>query len=187
MKMGAVAFVGWLLVVTPSEAKAQQPQPPRPRVVDMKASDGTLFKATYFPAGKPGPGVLLFHQNNRTRTSWEGVARELAGAGINALTVDGRGHGESGGSGEDYLQNLQIDAETSFQFLISQPGVQRDVIGLAGAGWHGVVYAFEIGRSHTASIKSLVMLSGDYFPPDIDLRSNKCSGCTTEPPVLSVG
>jgi hypothetical protein len=33
--------------------------------------------------------------------------------------------------------------ETFFQFLISQPGVQRDVIGLAGAGSYGVINALE--------------------------------------------
>jgi hypothetical protein len=44
---------------------------PAPRVGDIKSADGTVLKGTYFSAGKPGPGVLLFHQNNRTRTSWE--------------------------------------------------------------------------------------------------------------------
>src|SRR5216684_5913305 len=79
-------------------AQSQQSQPPDPHVVDLKSADGTLLKATYFPAGKPGPGMLLFHQNNRTRASWDDVARQLAAAGINTLTVDGRGHGESGGN-----------------------------------------------------------------------------------------
>ena len=83
-----------------SATRAQQSQPPSPRVVDLKASDGTLLKATYFAAGKPGPGVLLFHQSNRTRTSWEDLARQLAGAGINTVTLDDRGYGESGGTHE---------------------------------------------------------------------------------------
>jgi tetratricopeptide (TPR) repeat protein len=58
--------------------------------------------------------------------------------------------------------------ETCFQFLISQPGVQRDVIGLAGAGSYGVIHALETARLHPAGIKSLVMLSGDSFPPGIE-------------------
>jgi hypothetical protein len=33
-------------------------------VVDLKSIDGTILKATYFTAAKPGPGVLLFHQSN---------------------------------------------------------------------------------------------------------------------------
>jgi alpha-beta hydrolase superfamily lysophospholipase len=93
MKLVAVTLVGWLLLGTPS-AKAQEPQP-QPRVVELKASDGTLLKATFFPAAKPGPGVLLFHQSNRTRTSWDDVARQLAAPGISALTIDERCYGES--------------------------------------------------------------------------------------------
>src|SRR5206468_4530309 len=107
-----------------------------PRVIDLKAPDGTILKASYFAAAKPGPGVLLFHQSNRTRTSWDDVARHLAAAGINTLAVDSRAHGESGGTVEDARQKRPADLETAFQFLISQPGVQRDVIGLAGAGSH---------------------------------------------------
>ena len=47
------------------------------RVVDLKTANGTILKGTYFAAAKPGPGVLLFHQSNRTRTSWDDVARQL--------------------------------------------------------------------------------------------------------------
>jgi pimeloyl-ACP methyl ester carboxylesterase len=143
-------------------------QPPAFRVVDLKASDGTVLKASYFAAGKPGPGVLLFHQNDRSRTSWDDVARQLAAAGINTLAVDGRGHGESGGTRKDAIEKTPSDMETFFQFLISQLGVQRDVIGLAGAGSYGVINALETARPHPAGIKSIVMLSGDSFPPGIE-------------------
>src|SRR5207253_5678713 len=87
----------WLILpvlATSALVQAQQP----PRVVDLKASDGTLLKASYFAAAKPGPGVLLLHQSNRTRDSWDGLARQLVAAGINTLTLDMRGFGESGGT-----------------------------------------------------------------------------------------
>jgi hypothetical protein len=54
------------------------------RDIDLKSADGTILKGSYFAAAKPGPGVLLFHQDNRTRESCEGVAAQLADAGINA-------------------------------------------------------------------------------------------------------
>ena len=38
-----------------------------PRIVDLKAADGTPLKATYFAAARPGPGVLLLHQINRLK------------------------------------------------------------------------------------------------------------------------
>jgi len=128
------------------------------RVVEMKASDGTPLKGTYFAAVKPGPGVLLFHQSNRDRKSWDGVARQLASAGINTLTLDMRGHGESGGIPSDKLTD---DIDTAFQYLVSQPGVNRDVIGVGGAGWLGVLNSVEAARRHSAEVKSLVLLSGE--------------------------
>jgi alpha-beta hydrolase superfamily lysophospholipase len=115
--------------------------------VDLKASDGTMLKASYFAAAKPGPGVLLLHQGNRTRKSWDDLAAQLAAAGINTLTLDMRGYGESGGIPEDkvpdaewaQVRNLYFgDLDTAFQYLISQPGVKRDVIGVGGAGALGV-------------------------------------------------
>src|ERR1044071_9876615 len=151
-----------------SATQAQQSQPPAPRVVDLKSADGAVLKATYFSAGKPGPGVLLFHQATRTRASWDGLARQLATAGINTVAVDGRGHGESGGTREEALQKTQADMETCFQFLMSQPGVQRDDIGLAGAGSLGVIYAIETARLHPGDIKSLVLLSGETFRPGVE-------------------
>src|SRR5437588_5544780 len=73
-----------------------QDAPPR-RKVDLKAADGIQLKGTYFAAGRPGPGVLLVHQSNRDRKSWDSLAVQLATAGINTLTLDMRGFGESGG------------------------------------------------------------------------------------------
>src|SRR6202035_5634693 len=67
------------------------------KVVDLTASDGVKLKASYFAAAKPGPGVLLLHQCNRQRKIWDGLAQQLAAAGINVLTLDYRGYGDSDG------------------------------------------------------------------------------------------
>src|SRR6202030_1168012 len=84
------------------------------RVVDLTAGDGTKLKASYFAAAKPGPGVLLLHQCNRQRKIWDGLGQQLAAVGINVLTLDYRGFGESGGDPFDKLpreQMAQIQAE----------------------------------------------------------------------------
>src|SRR5437899_5626468 len=141
------------------------------RGVDLKSSDGTILKATYFAAPKPGPGVLLFHQSNRTRKEWADVAGQLAAAGINTLTVDRRGHGESGGQeshGEARKKQWPLDLDAAFQYLISQPGVKRDVIGIGGAGVIGVENSVETARRHSAEVKSLVLLSGETLREGLD-------------------
>jgi predicted alpha/beta hydrolase len=106
-------------------------------VVDLKASDGTVLKASYFAAAKPGPGVLLLHQINRTRKTWDALAGQLAAAGINTLTLDMRGFGESGGTPRVISLDVSLscdrmpgDIDTALQYLVSQPGVKRDVIGV---------------------------------------------------------
>jgi pimeloyl-ACP methyl ester carboxylesterase len=140
--------------------QAQQPQQGAARVVDLKASDGTILKASYFAAAKPGPGVLLPHQSNRDRRSWDGEAAQLASAGFNTLTLDLRGYGESGGTRSDF-KRMPEDVDTALEFLMSQPGVGPQVIGLGGAGWLGVTYSVEAARRHPRDIKSLVLMSGE--------------------------
>jgi dienelactone hydrolase len=139
------------------------------RVVDLTAADGVKLKASYFAAAKPGPGVLLLHQCNRQRKIWDGLAQQLAAAGINVLTLDYRGYGDSGGDQFDKLPPQQAaqtqaekwpgDIDTAFQYLVSQPGVTRDVIGVGGASC-GVNNSIQTARRHT-EVKSLVLLSGN--------------------------
>ena len=147
---------------------SMSPALPAERVVDLTAADGTKLKATYFAAANPGPGVLLLHQCNRQRKVWDGLARQLSGAGINVLTLDLRGFGESGGDPIDKIPPERAQAErakwpgdidTGFQYLVSQPGVTRDVIGVGGASC-GVNNSIQTARRHP-EVKSLVLLSGN--------------------------
>jgi dienelactone hydrolase len=138
------------------------------RLVDLTAPDGTNLRATYFDAGKPGPGVLLLHQCNRDRKVWDGLATQLSGAGINVLTLDNRGFGESGGAPHDTLDQPQEaavekekwpgDFDTAIQYLESQPGVTRDAMGVGGASC-GVNNSIQTARRHP-EVRSLVLLSG---------------------------
>ena len=160
-----------VLFGTALAALAQGIRPPAPRAVDIKAADGTVLKATYCPSANPGPGVVLFHQSNRTRGSWADVAGRLAAAGIHALIVDMRGHGDTGGAydnwtdpNKDHAKETQAgDLDAIFRFLTSQPGVKGDVIGLGGAGVEGVDNAVQPARRHSAAIQSLAMISGETF------------------------
>lgn len=124
------------------------------RVVDVKTAGSTILKGTYFAAAKSGPGVLLFHQSNRTRKSWEDVGRKLAAVGINVLTVDSDPN-------KTRKQRWPSELDAAFEFLRSQSGVNQDVIGVGGAGVIGVEDAVETARLHPGEVKSLVLLSGE--------------------------
>jgi dienelactone hydrolase len=153
-----------LLLASPAFAQS----PPAAQDVTLSATDGTRLKGTYYAAPKPGPAVLLLHMCNTTRTSWEPLGRQLAAAGIHALSIDYRGFGESGGERFDLAraqeaQNIITtkwpgDIDTAYDFLLAQPGVDRTRIGAAG-GSCGVTHAVRLARRHP-EIRSLVLLAG---------------------------
>src|SRR5215831_15156656 len=150
MKQAYLLVITLLLPLVTSSARTNSAE----RFVDFKTADGTILKGTYFGAAKPGPGVVLFHQSNRTRKSWDDVGHQLAAAGINALTVDADPN-------KTRKQRWPGDLNAAFEFLCSQPGVNRDVIGVGGAGVIGVEDSVETARLHPAEVKSLVILSAD--------------------------
>jgi len=159
---GAILFA-WM----PMGANVDAAEAPAPRVVELKAPDGIMLKATYFAAGKPGPGVLLLHQCNRQRKVWDDLAGRLAASGVNVLTMDFRGFGESGGTPLDKMPPEEInksieekwpgDVDTAFRYLIAQPGVSHKIVGGCGASC-GVNQAVQLARRH-AEVKSLMLLS----------------------------
>ncbi len=159
---------------------------PAERTVDLTAADGTKLKATYFAAAKPGPGVLLLHQCNRQRKVWDGLAQQLAAAGVNVLTFDLRGFGESGDQpfakatpqqAQAEAQKWPSDIDVAFQYLVSQPGVTRDMIGVGGASC-GVNNSVQTARRHP-EVKSLVLLSGNT-----DLNGRNYLRNSAVPPVF---
>ncbi len=140
---------------------------PEPRIVSLTAADGAVLKATYFAVGKPGPGVLLLHQCNQGRKGWDRLAEHLTSRGINVLTLDYRGFGESDGARYDKLtpearklatEKWPGDFDMALQYLEAQPGVSREVIGAGGASC-GVNNSVQLARRHP-EVKALMLLSG---------------------------
>jgi dienelactone hydrolase len=160
---------GLFLALLVAAVSCAAQQAPGPRVVDLAAADGTKLKATFFSAGKAGPGVLLLHQCNQQRKGWDGLATQLSAAGISVLTLDFRGFGESGGTPMKDLPDGEFpkivnekfpgDVDVAYRYLVSQPGVNAHIVGAGGASC-GVNQAIQLARRH-AEVKSLVLLSGN--------------------------
>jgi dienelactone hydrolase len=134
----------------------------------IAAPDGTKLATTYYSAGKPGPGILLLHQCNKERSSWNGLAENLARAGFHVLTLDYRGYGESGGArhvglSDDERVKLVTevwpgDVDAAFAYLRARPGV-KEIYGAGGASC-GVNQSIQLSRRHP-EVQSLVLLSGN--------------------------
>ena len=161
LKMVALACAALLWIPSASAQVTKQD-------ADLAAPDGLKLKVTYYSAGKSGPGVLLLHQCNRERKTWDPLATQLAAAGIHVLTLDYRGYGESGG--ERFLsltpqqqaaaqQKWPGDIDTAFKYLLDQTGVDKARLGAGGASC-GVNNSVQLARRHS-EVKTLVLLSGN--------------------------
>ncbi len=154
------------VLLVPAFAVAAQ-QAPAPHVVDLMAPDGLKLKGTFSGAAASGPGVLLLHQCNRQRKVWDDLATRMTAAGMNVMTVDLRGYGDSEGTPIDKLtpeeinlvfnQKMPLDVETAYKFLIAQPIVSPGIL-VAGGASCGVNQSVHLAMKHP-EIKALVLLS----------------------------
>jgi len=157
------------------------------RTVSFRADDGVAVAATWYEATRhPAPAVILLHMLSRSRDDWRAVADRLAEAGVHALAVDFRGHGESG-SGDPtdgrQLSRFVLDVRAARAFLLSLEGlVDTAAIGVAGASVGANVGLLEAADDE--AVRSLVLLS-----PSLNyqsLRSEAAMQRYADRPVLLV-
>lgn len=145
------------------------------REIQIQSTDGILLESVYFTPEKPGPPILVFHQCSQPLSVWDHLASGIANAGFHLLVVSPRGIGKSQGEQWDYDGNLEhalqywrdkwsADAEVSYQWLLSRPGVEQRMVGIAGAGC-GAFLALLTAQKHYPASRALVLLSG-FEDPD---------------------
>jgi dienelactone hydrolase len=103
-----------------------------------------------------------------------GLTRQLAAAGINVLTTDLRGFGDSGDTPHntgktgpietpEEMQKWPAEIDIAYQYLKSQPDLKAGLIGMGGASC-GVSKAIKTAIRHP-EVKSLVLLAGGDWEP----------------------
>ena len=127
------------------------------QTLDIATSDGIKLKATYYSPGKPGPAMLLLHECDMDRKSWESLATSFVNEGIHVLTFDYRGYGASPAKGNLY-EHFEADVDAALAKLLSQPGVDSNKIAAGGASC-GVANAMLLAIRN-AKIKALFLLTG---------------------------
>src|SRR5262245_60074166 len=155
--MGVAAFEG-----------CRRHYPPDPaHDVDIVAADGVVLKGSYYSPGRPGPGILLFHQCNMDRHAWDTLPPDLTAAGFHVLTFDQRGFGGTPGKGGAAdAQKADGDADSAYTYLLSRPDVdQRQIV--AGGASCGVMYSSALASRHR-EIRALLLLPG--FAEDRAMR-----------------
>lgn len=140
----------------------------RAQRVSFRTEDGVTIAGTWYePSSRPAPAVILVHMLQRSRRDWENLASRLASAGIGALAIDLRGHGESfyGRSADetaDFSAMVQ-DLRAARRYLAARADVVPNRIGIAGASIGANLAVLEAAGD--TAIASIALLS-----PSLDYR-----------------
>ncbi len=107
--------------------------------------------------GEPGnPPVIFLHGGGQTRHAWGDAARRFAGEGFHTLTLDLRGHGESGWAGADAYDIEHFVAD--LQAVIEQLPASDQRPALVGASLGGIAALLAVGTASTPIARALVLV-----------------------------
>jgi dienelactone hydrolase len=122
--------------------------------VVMKASDGATVYGVEVGTGTTG--VVLGHQYASNHCEFMDFARELAAAGLRALTIDFRYNGASTGGNSS---RLDLDVVAAAARLRADGATRIELVGASMGGTAVLVAASEI----TPPVDGVVSLSGPTF------------------------
>ena len=119
---------------------------PASQTVSINSLDGVVLVGTFRAANIPhSPALLLLHQWQSDRHSYDDFAKEMQVAGFNVLAIDGRGFGEStkktdgtavaAGRTDADVKAMLGDIGAAFDFLANQNTVDPKRLGIVGASY----------------------------------------------------
>jgi pyridoxine 5-phosphate synthase len=137
--------------------------------VSFPSADGVIIVGELYesPAvlrgtGDRVPGVVLVHMLSRNRSDWGSLPDRIRDAGISALAIDLRGHGQSSGSAQDLRLMIQ-DVRAAARWLAARPNVRGDQIAIVGASLGASLALLAAGD--VPQVRALALLS-----PSLDYR-----------------
>jgi dienelactone hydrolase len=160
---------------TNSNTSAQSTSPIQtPQIIKFESADKLEIIGTFYESPKENsPAVLLLHQWQSTRKSYDNFAKQLQTKGFGVLAIDGRGFGESVKTTDgktisplrtdDAVKSMKADVDNAFNFLKQQKNVDAARVGIVGASYGSglaLIYAAE-----NQQVKAVALLSPgiNYF------------------------
>jgi dienelactone hydrolase len=144
------------------------------QTVTIDSPDGVKLVGSFYGAEKPNsPALLLLHQWQSDRHSYDEFAKRINGKGFAVLSIDGRGFGEStkktdgttvvAGRTDADVKAMLADVDAAVSFLMKQQNVDGLRLGIVGASY-GSSLAIIYAADHKF-ISAVVLLSPglDYF------------------------
>lgn len=161
--------------VTPTPAASiANPTSSGGKTVKIESADKALLIGTFLAADKPNsPALLLLHQWQSDRHSYDDFAKRMQAKGFNVLSIDGRGFGES----TKYADGRPIAAERSsaavqamlgdvgaaFEFLSKQNNVDSAKIGIVGASYGSSLALIYAADHQNVAAVALLSPGLNYF------------------------
>jgi uncharacterized protein len=99
--------------------------------VELTSFDGTPLRGSYFPS-KNGAAVIVQHGYGGHRGTVLHIASMLHNHGFSVITMDLRGHGESGGEIVTFGRDESKDMQVVFDYLSQRSEVNPEKIGIYG-------------------------------------------------------
>lgn len=152
--------------VTPSSA-AEAP-------VTIEPADGVRLVGTLFATDKANsPALLLLHQWQSDRHSYDEFARRMQRQGFTVLSLDGRGFGESTkkadgttvapGRTDADVKAMLGDVDSAITFLSKQQNVDPTRIAIVGASYGSSLAIIYAAGNPTIAAVALLSPGLDYF------------------------
>ena len=157
------------------------------QTVAIDSPDGVKIVGSFFESARANsPAVLLLHQWQSDRHSYDDFAKRLQAKGFNVLSIDGRGFGESVKTADGKpvapertdaaVKGMLGDVGAAFDFLSKQKNVDPSRVGIIGASYGSslaIIYAAD-----NPKVKAVALLS-----PGLNYFGNMA----TEPAVRKYG
>jgi dienelactone hydrolase len=179
----AAVVIGLSACAKPAENASTKPAPTPSstspaaasvQTVTIDSADGVKLAGSFYASTKANsPAVLLLHQWQSDRHSYDDFAKGLNEKGFNVLSIDGRGFGESITKGEGTtvkagrtdadVKAMLGDVDAAVQFLAKQNSVDPSKIGVAGASYgSSLAIIYSADHSNVAAV-ALLSPGLDYF------------------------
>ena len=146
------------------------------RPVALRTVDGVAIAATVYEApASPAPAVVLVHMLTRTKEDWRPFAERLQAAGLTALALDLRGHGQSEGSAAP-ASAMALDVRAAVSWLAARSEVHAGAVAIVGASL-GASLAL-LAAAEAPAVRGVALLSpaSDYRGVRIEAAAKKYGG-----------
>ena len=142
--------------------------------VTIDSVDGVKIVGTYLTAPKPNsPALLLLHQWQSDRHSYDDFAKQMHEKGFAVLSIDGRGFGEStrkadgstiaAGRSDADVKAMLGDVDAAFNYLAKQQNVDASKIGIVGASYGSSLAIIYAAGHPNVAVVALLSPGLDYF------------------------